>query len=171
MSEQTSDRGSARNVAVAILPQQLEKSWAALDKILRNVEEWTQCLSAETIKAGLMSGNLQLWGLLDDHDYGTLAVSQITKGPRGAICTVWLIATQVKLGDAPLVVSEGVANLVDGIQRFAQNFNCCALEINLPPSCANYISGKVTAVIIERDLRINEANQRMSDAGSGHKRI
>jgi hypothetical protein len=152
----TPDRVSARNVAVAILPEQLEQSWPALDVILRNVESWTQCLSADNIRAALMSGNMQLWALLDDHDYGTLAVSQITKSPRGSICTVWLITTQLKpKGDAPLPVIEvgQLAKLIDGIQRFAQHFGCSALEINAHPSWTNKISGKVTAVIIERDLR------------------
>ena len=147
------DRKVSPGTVVVILPQHVEQYWPAVEGMLRIVEGWTQVLAADDIHLGLLSGHMQLWTAPAPVPKLVFALTRIAKSARGAICSLWLIATHQS-------DDSTVAAIIDRCEAVARSEGCIALEINALPLLAERITGKVTAVIVERDLRRmgNEVN-------------
>lgn len=143
----SSDREVPPGTVTVILPHQVDRYWPAFAGILKSVEGWTQCMAADDIHPRLRDGRMQLWNLLGPDDKSVFALTAIVGSARGPICTAWLIATQ-HADDA------NVAALIDRCEAVARMEGCAVLEIKALPGFVNRIVGKITAVVIERDIRL-----------------
>ncbi len=145
-TQASADREVPPGTVVAILPQHVEQYWAAVEGLLRTVESWTQCLSADDIHPRLLDGRMQLWSVVASGAKSVFALTHIVGSARGRICTLWLIATN--LSDDTTVTA-----LIDRCEAVAKLEGCCVLEMHVFPWFADRISGKVTSATVERDIR------------------
>jgi hypothetical protein len=132
-------------IALELTPPHVGDNWAAIDKVLRAAESWTQLVSAEDIRRQLTEGRMRAWGVLDHARQGVLMVGSLIETTRGKICRLWVLAaTSDKLS---------LGALLDEGETFARQEHCVALEINTHPHISGWVDDKLTGAVFERDLR------------------
>ena len=132
-------------VVLQLSPELVERSWSNIEAALRPTEQWSQTFSIANFRSDIAANLTQLWGCMDFSGRRALAVTRLHKSARGLLCTVWVIAPQSD--------DRTICTLIDNVETFARMHECVALEIIAHPWLSDRVSGKLTAAIIERDLR------------------
>ncbi|MGH9641225.1 MAG: hypothetical protein ACRD3Q_02240 [Terriglobales bacterium] len=135
-----------KGIALAIEPKYIAEYWSRVEPRFREIEAFTLLLASDDIHRWLLSGQMRLFGVLDQTGQAVPAIARVVESARGAICRLWLLASH---SDA---ASAGA--LLDEVEVFARQHSCVALEINAHPDMARHFEGRPSAVVFERDLRL-----------------
>lgn len=138
-------------VAFWIAPEDIDQHWPDILEVLHRVEAYSQLVSAAEIHAELVHGRSHIFGVLDRNRGLLFAVARPGCGPQGTVCSVWLYLAIGHDDDGALCALFAV------IDAFARSQNATVLETYAPPWLAKHIEtnlgGKITASVIEQDLR------------------
>jgi hypothetical protein len=142
------DPGIPFCIATPHIPQR----WPTIEYALKQVEGWTQTISASTIHEQLCDGRMQVWGVLDQAKELCLVLTRLGATARGTICTAWAFLPPCIDDDAAL------AALMHEVQKFARSESAVALEVLVAPWVSPKIekalaSSRTTAMVLEVDLR------------------
>ena len=133
-------------VALQIHTAYVAEHWAEMEAYFLAMEGHTQLCAAQDLKAPLIDGRMTAFGAQNADGSVSMAIAGIFQGSKGQICRSWLLAL-------PNAQESIVATLADECEIYARLNGCIVLEIDALPCWAARIAGKVTAVMMERDLR------------------